>query len=196
MKNVFDQFSSRLTSWYRFYFCTAFNLRRSKFFVLVFLNILRAASPTRSSFANGEPLTPSSPDTTNRVSQGRKWKKKGCMTSHTRKQNRKWSVANIFFSFIERFHVTSRSPCCCSILRWFVTVFYFPLQLNFMTGLLVCSKRLLLLVDSRCCNNLSTYQLLYSHWHFSCHGNLTGPQTHPISSIQLHVVGKLPFLLH
>ena len=29
-----------------------------------------------------------------------------------------------------------------------------------MKGLLVCSKRLLLLVDSRCCNNLSTYQLI------------------------------------
>ena len=39
-------------------------------------------------------------------------------------------------------------------LRWFETVFHFPLQLNFMKGLLVCSKRLLLLVDSRCCNNL------------------------------------------
>ena len=48
-------------------------------------------------------------------------------------------------------------------LRWFETVFHFPLQLNFMKGLLVCSKRLLLLVDSRCYNNLSTYQLLYSH---------------------------------
>ena len=35
--------------------------------------------------------------------------------------------------------------------------FHFLLQLNFMKGLLVCSKRLLLLVDSRCCNNLSTY---------------------------------------
>ena len=69
-----------------------------------------------------------------------------------------------------------------------------------MKGLLVCSKRLLLLVDSRCCNNLSTYQLLYSHWHFGCHGNLTGPQIHPISSIQLHftqkVAGELSFLLH
>ena len=87
-----------------------------------------------------------------------------------------------------------------SLLRWFETVFYFPFQLNFMKGLLVCSKRLLLLVDSRCCNNLSTYQLLYCHWHFGCHGNLTGPQIHPISSIQLHftqkVVGELPFLLH
>ena len=73
-------------------------------------------------------------------------------------------------------------------------------QLNFMKGLLVCSKRLLLLVDIRCCNNLSTYQLLYSHWHFGCHGNLTGPQIRPISSIQLHftqkVAGELPFLLH
>ena len=39
-------------------------------------------------------------------------------------------------------------------LRWLETVFHFPLQLNFMKGLLVCSKRLLLLVDSRCCNNL------------------------------------------
>ena len=39
-------------------------------------------------------------------------------------------------------------------LRWFETVFHFPLQLNFMEGLLVCSKRLLLLVNSRCCNNL------------------------------------------
>ena len=62
------------------------------------------------------------------------------------------------------------------------------------------SKWLLLLFDSRCCNNLSTYQLLYSHWHFGCHSNLTGPQTHLISSIQLHftqkVVGALPFLLH
>ena len=69
-----------------------------------------------------------------------------------------------------------------------------------MKGLLVCSKRLLPLVDSRCCNNLSTYQLLYYHWHFVCHGNLTGPQIHPISSIQLHftqkVVGELRFLLH
>ena len=85
-------------------------------------------------------------------------------------------------------------------LRWFETVFHFPFQLNFMKGLLVCSKRLLLLVDSRCCNNLSTYQLLYCHWHFGCHGNLTGPQIHPISTIQLHftqkVVGELPFLLH
>ena len=33
-------------------------------------------------------------------------------------------------------------------LRWFKTVFRFPFQLNFMKGLLVCSKRLLLLVDS------------------------------------------------
>ena len=86
-------------------------------------------------------------------------------------------------------------------LRWFETLFFhFPFQLNFMKGLLVCSKRLLLLVDSRCCNNLSTYQLLYCHWHFGCHGNRTGPQIHPISSIQLHftqkVVGELPFLLH
>ena len=85
-------------------------------------------------------------------------------------------------------------------LRWFETVFHFPLQLNFMKGLLIYSRRLLLLVDSRCCNNLSTYQLLYSHWHFGCHGNLTGPQIHPISSIQLHftqnVADKLPFLLH
>ena len=48
-------------------------------------------------------------------------------------------------------------------LRWFETVFYFPLQLNFMKDLLICSKRLLLVVDSRCCNNLSTYKLLYSH---------------------------------
>ena len=84
-------------------------------------------------------------------------------------------------------------------LRWFETVLHFPFQLNFMKGLLICSKRLLLLVDSRCYNNLSTYQLLYSHWHFGCHGNLTGPQIHTISSIQLHftkkVVGKLPFLL-
>ena len=49
------------------------------------------------------------------------------------------------------------------LLRWFETVFHFPFQLNFMKGLLVCSKRLLLLVDSRCCNNLSIYQLLCSH---------------------------------
>ena len=86
------------------------------------------------------------------------------------------------------------------ILRWLETVFHFPFLLNFMKVFFVYSKRLLLLVDSRCCNNLSTYQLLYSHWHFSCHGNLTGPQIHPISSIQLHftqkVVGELPFLLH
>ena len=75
---------------------------------------------------------------------------------------------------------------CKISLRWFETVFYFPLQLNFMKGLLICSKRLLLVVDSRCCNNLSTYKLLYSHWHFGCHGNLTGPQIHPISSVQLH----------
>ena len=85
-------------------------------------------------------------------------------------------------------------------LRWLETVFQFPFQLNFMKGLLVCSKRLLLLVDSRCCNDLSTYQLLYSHWHFGRHGNLTDPQIHYISSIQLHftqkVVGKLPFLLY
>ena len=68
-------------------------------------------------------------------------------------------------------------------LRWFETVFRFPFHLNFMKGLLVCScccKRLLLLVDSRCYINLLTYQLLYSHWHFGCHGNLTGPQKHPI----------------
>ena len=69
-----------------------------------------------------------------------------------------------------------------------------------MKGLLICSKRLLLLVDSWCYNNLSTYQLLYSHWHLGCYGNLTGLQIHPISSIQLHftqkVVGELPFLLH
>ena len=35
-----------------------------------------------------------------------------------------------------------------SKLRWLETVFHFPLQLNFMKGLLVCNKRLLLLVDS------------------------------------------------
>ena len=85
-------------------------------------------------------------------------------------------------------------------LRWFETVFHFPFQLNFMKGLLVYNKRLLLLVDSWCYNNLSTYQILFSHWHFGCHGNLTGLQIHPISSIQLHftqkVVGELPFLLH
>ena len=85
-------------------------------------------------------------------------------------------------------------------LRWFETVFHFPFQLNFMKGLLICSRRLLLLVDRRCCNNLSTYQLLCSHWHFGCHGILTGPQIHPICSIQQHftqkVGGKLPFLLH
>ena len=96
------------------------------------------------------------------------------------------------FYFISRFTSVT--------LRWFETVFHFPFQLNFMKGLLVCSKRLLLLVDSRCCNNLSIYQLLCSHCHFGCHGNLTGPQIHPISSIQLQftqkVVGKLPFLLH
>ena len=33
-------------------------------------------------------------------------------------------------------------------LRWFETVFHFPFQLNFMKGLLVYNKRLLLLVDS------------------------------------------------
>ena len=78
--------------------------------------------------------------------------------------------------------------------------FHFPFQLNFVKGFLVCRKKLLLLVDSRCCNNLSTYQLLHSHCHFGCHGNLTGPQIHPIYSIQLHftqkVVGEHPFLLH
>ena len=86
---------------------------------------------------------------------------------------------------------------------WFKVVrnsFQFPFQLNFMKGLLVCSNRLLLLVDNRCYNNLSTYQLLYPHWHFGCHGNLTDPKIHPISSIQLHftqkVVGELPILLH
>ena len=47
-----------------------------------------------------------------------------------------------------------------------------------------------------------TLQLINScnHWHFGCHGNLTGPQINPISSIQLHftqkVVSKLPFVLH
>ena len=101
-----------------------------------------------------------------------------------------------FFSFFTETKFTIKKL----VLRWFETVFHFPLQLNFMKGLLVCSKRLLLLVDSRCCNNVSTYQLLYPHWHFGCHGNLTGPQIHPISSIQLHftqkVVSKLPFLLH
>ena len=95
--------------------------------------------------------------------------------------------ANVVLNLIDQF-------------RWFETVFHFPFQLNFMKDLLVCSKRLLLLVDSRCCNNLSTYQLLYSHWHFGCHSNLTGPQIHPISGIQLHftqkVAGELPFLLH
>ena len=76
-------------------------------------------------------------------------------------------------------------------LSWFETFFHFPFQLNFMKGLLICSKRLLLLVDSRCYNNLSTYQLLYSHWQFGCHGNLTGPQIHPISSTQLHFTQKV-----
>ena len=74
-------------------------------------------------------------------------------------------------SFLARM-IFSMSPliflvCVClhlvSILRWFETVFHFPFQLKFMKGLLVCSKRLLLLVDSRCCNNLSSYQLLYCH---------------------------------
>ena len=78
--------------------------------------------------------------------------------------------------------------------------FLFSITTELYERLIVCSKRLLLLVDSQCCNNLSTYQLLYSHWHFGCHGNLTGPQIHPISGIQLHftqkVAGKLPFLLH
>ena len=47
-----------------------------------------------------------------------------------------------------------------------------------------------------------TFQLINScnHWHFGCHGNLTGPQINAISSIQLHftqkVVSKLPFVLH
>ena len=49
------------------------------------------------------------------------------------------------------------------ILRWFETVFHFPFQLNFMKGVHVCGKRLLLLVDGRCNSNLSTNQLLYSH---------------------------------
>ena len=86
------------------------------------------------------------------------------------------------------------------LLRWFERVFHFPFHLNFMKGLLICSKRLLLLVDSRCYNNLSTHPLLYSHGHFGCHGNLTGPQIHTISSIQLHftqkIVSELSFLLH
>ena len=50
-----------------------------------------------------------------------------------------------------------------SKLKWFETFFRFPFQLNFMKGFLVCRKGLLLLVDSRCYNNLSNYQLLYSH---------------------------------
>ena len=40
--------------------------------------------------------------------------------------------------------------------------FSIPTEL-YEKGLLVFSKRLLLLVDSQCCNNLSTYQLLYCH---------------------------------
>ena len=96
--------------------------------------------------------------------------------------------------------VKQRKKCLSCRLRWFETVFHFLFQLNFMKGLFFCSKRLLLFVGSRCCNNLSTYQLLYSHWNFGCRGNLTGPRIHPISSIQLHftrkVVGELPFLLH
>ena len=115
--------------------------------------------------------------------------------------NMHWSAAKTTVAPCINLHGALQLQNVANIsLRWFETVFHFPFQLNFMKGLLVCSKRLLLLVDSRCCNNLSTYQLLCSHWHFGCHGNLTGPQIHPISSIQLHftqkVVGKLPFLLH
>ena len=104
------------------------------------------------------------------------------------------------FSGLRIHGLFGKSVLAGQVLRWFETVFHFPFQLNFMKGLLICSKRLLLLVDSRCCNNLSTYQLLYCYWHFGCHGNLTGPQIHPISSTQLHftqkVVDELPFLLH
>ena len=121
---------------------------------------------------------------------------------------RKWKVSSIVWDWRRCFRCGDYRKGLVLVaftlssvnLRWFETVFHFPFQLNFMKGLLVCSKRLLLLVDSRCCNNLSTYQLLYCHWHFGCHGNLTGPQIHPISSIQLHftqkVAGELPFLLH
>ena len=111
-----------------------------------------------------------------------------------------------FFTLDEKMDFTdiANVTCSCSedriCLRWFETVFHFPFQLNFMKGLLVCSKRLLLLVDSRCCNNLSIYQLLCSHWHFWLSWQPDRPQIHSISSIQLHftqkVVGKLPFLLH
>ena len=108
--------------------------------------------------------------------------------------------APIFCFFLKKYVYQPVEFMNILMLRWLETVFHFPFQLNFMKGLLVYNKRLLLLVDSWCCNNLSTYQLLYSHWHFGCHGNLTGPQIHPISSIQLHftqkVVGELPFLLH
>ena len=111
------------------------------------------------------------------------------------------------FNYLSSMLVTNYIYCCTKLmlnfsldihLRWFETVFHFSFQLNFMKDSLVCSKKLLLLVDSWCYNNLSTYQLSYSHWHFGCHGNLKDLQIHPISIIQLHctqvVFGKLPFL--
>ena len=120
--------------------------------------------------------------------------------SHFSEINTKLAEENEFVTHFVQKCLETRENEQNVVLRWFETVFHFPFQLNFMKGLHVCSKRLLLLVDSRCYNNLSTYQLLYSHWYFGCHGNLTVPQIHPISIIQLDftqkLVGKLPFLLH
>ena len=57
----------------------------------------------------------------------------------------------------------SKESCQDYNLRWFETVMRFTFQLNFMKGLLICGKRLLLLVDSPRYNKFSTYQLLCSH---------------------------------
>ena len=72
-------------------------------------------------------------------------------------------VIIIIIIVLQETNTYGRVVCLRWRLRWFETVLYFPLQLNFMKVLLICSKRLLLVVDSRCCNNLSTYKLLYSH---------------------------------
>ena len=82
---------------------------------------------------------------------------------------------------------------CSDRLRWFERVFRFSVQLIFMKGLLVCVKRLLQLVESRCYNNLSTYSILVLSLTFWLSWQLDRPSNTPYSdiySIQLQFTQK------
>ena len=82
---------------------------------------------------------------------------------------------------------------CSDRLRWFETVFRFSVQLIFRKELLVCVKRLLQLVESRCYNNLSTYSALVLSMTFWLSWQLDRPSNTAYSdiySIQLQFTQK------